>query len=301
MKNLVIGILSIFLLNSCATVFGGSKYNAKVKVLNHSDAYIYYKKAKLGTGFATKKIYRSDADKISFTVVKDGCKPEMFSFHKKVFRGGAFAGSLISSLITRLTLTDGNGAITSYPFPIQIIIDLANYPSMFKPDQREKGINKININNYQYSLDYKAILINPIKEQAVIETTSQKTELQIQEGKLIDLKRMYDQEIIDEQEYKLMKRKILGIEDIVIEEPIIDSTKIKTEPIKEVEVVKTPIQKVDTEIVEEKKSTDKEIVKEVEINDAKKEKISDLNKMLELEMITQEEYEEMKKMIIEQD
>ncbi|MDD4431898.1 MAG: hypothetical protein PHF61_10915 [Bacteroidales bacterium] len=54
--------------SSCATLIGGSQYYAKVQVPNHPNATIEYKGMYQGTGEATFKASRRNANKFSVTI-----------------------------------------------------------------------------------------------------------------------------------------------------------------------------------------------------------------------------------------
>ena len=303
MKNLIFSIFAISLLSSCATIIGGAKYRAQIVVPNHSEAKIHLNGKYLDEGSAFTKIKRQDAGKLNFKVEEEGFESQKFSFRSTKFRGGAFAGSLISGLLTRLTFTNGT-TVTSYPFPIQLFIDLANYSSLMKPDKSENGVSKIDYKNYKYTLNYDpapknqpATIIQDKKEEPKRPSTKEES--------LKDLKRMYDEQIIDDEEYKIMKRRILGItEDEVKQNNNLEEEKTKNESLEGKSNENTKSTEVKTEEADVKEdlqnkeekagSSKKELTKEQE------EKLSDLNKMLEMGIVSEEEYSELKAKIIEQ-
>jgi len=70
---LVLAVSSIF--SSCATICGGSKYNAQILVMNRPTAEIVYRGEIIGTGSTLIMMNRKDANRFSFTVREKGCEP----------------------------------------------------------------------------------------------------------------------------------------------------------------------------------------------------------------------------------
>ena len=136
-------VLGAILLSSCATIVGGSKYNAHIAVVNNPKAQIIYNGAVRGTGNAVIKVKRSEANQFSFTVQEEGCKEQTFIYTSRTFRGWAFAGSII--FFTGIT----NGI----PLPWGVGLDLAT-GSVWKPSIWEKGIFKDDYKNYRYEVNY---------------------------------------------------------------------------------------------------------------------------------------------------
>ena len=83
------------IMSSCATIIGGAKYNAKVLVPQHPQAAISYNGVYKGAGEANFKVKRRDANKVIITVQDEGCEPKTQEFKGRVFRGWAFAGTVV--------------------------------------------------------------------------------------------------------------------------------------------------------------------------------------------------------------
>jgi hypothetical protein len=148
MKNIKLALFliaaSLFLFTSCATIVGGSKYNAHVEVTGRPNAKIYYNGNLKGSGNATFKVRRNEANKFTFTVLEDGCNEQKYNFTSHTFRGWALAGSIIS-------WTSSTG--TGIPLPFGVIVDLAT-GAYWKPDVKEKGVSKQNYKNFKYTVSY---------------------------------------------------------------------------------------------------------------------------------------------------
>lgn len=156
-------ILSMFivLLPSCATIFGGGKYYAKVMVPDHPMAKIEYNGMYKGTGQASFLVHRKEADNFVITVAENGCKEEVRAFNQKVFRGWAFTGSLLF----------WTGVIpgTIIPLPWGIALDGAN-GAWWKPDVKEAGVSKENHKHFSYIIDYTGC--NDTQELPVTSSTN---------------------------------------------------------------------------------------------------------------------------------
>lgn len=144
-------------LTGCATIVGGAKYNAKVLVPNHPQASIYYNDVYKGTGEATFKVNRRDADRIRITVQEDGCEPMTQTYTHRTFRGWSFVG-------TALTWTGylkANGKMVML-LPWGVVTDWIT-GAWWKPDVSEKGVEKEDFDNFTYTLWYEP---KPLKEKA---------------------------------------------------------------------------------------------------------------------------------------
>lgn len=134
---------SIFF-SSCATICGGSKYNANIVVNEKPNARIFYHGREIGTGKATVLTKRKDANKFSFSVKEDNCEEQVYKFHSRTFRGWAMVGSIVTWTVS----------VNGVPvLPIGLIIDLSN-GSLWKPNVYEKNIRKQNYKNFKYEVDY---------------------------------------------------------------------------------------------------------------------------------------------------
>jgi hypothetical protein len=146
--NLILIITIPTLFSSCGTIIGGSNYNAHVLVDNNPSAKIYYKNEFKGTGDASFKVKRKDANKLSITVKQDGGQEQVFEYKSRKFRGWAFAGTILG----------WSGFISGIPVPWGAIMDLST-GALWKPDVKEKGIVKEDYKNFNYHLE----LTNPTK------------------------------------------------------------------------------------------------------------------------------------------
>lgn len=189
------GLIALILFSSCATIVGGSRYYANVTVEDHPDATIKYKGSVLGTGRTSLSIPRKDANKVVFTISKEGCEEKEYRFHRRVFRGWAFVGSL-----ALMPVADG------VPIPITTIIDFAT-GSYYKPNVNNPYIYKDNYKNYNYSLRYQCNT-GGIRQE---ENQSSPKELPFsKEDKLIELKELFDKGMITEEEYQKARMEILS-------------------------------------------------------------------------------------------
>jgi len=179
---------------SCATIVGGGSYNAVVKVEGHPSAKIAYRNSNIGVGTATLPIARKDADKVNFTVSKDGCPTQEYNFTTRQFRGWAFFGSLMLMPI-----------VNGIPVPITTIVDFAT-GSYYKPNRRNPAIYKEDYKNYNYLLPYNC---NPNAEEGQ-ENPEPANNESSKEDKLIELKELFDSGMITEEEYKKARTEILN-------------------------------------------------------------------------------------------
>jgi len=150
MKNLIYSILTlatISILSGCATIIGGGKYFAHVKVPDHPNAKIIYKGAEMGQGDAVFKVKRSEAKRLTLTVKEKGFESKDFDFKKNTIRGWSVVGSILV----------WNTMVGGIPIFYGFIIDLAN-GAFVKPNIHEKGVSKINYKNFAYTLDYDKLI-----------------------------------------------------------------------------------------------------------------------------------------------
>lgn len=139
----IIPCLTIFvLLSGCSVLSTGSRYNAKVVIPNHANAYIFYKGKSYGKGNATIKILRQEANNLSFKIVEENCNTETHSFSQHKFRWGSMALSLVATPVFGIT-----------PIPLGIIID-GGTGACWQPDINEKGVTKQDIDNFTYTINY---------------------------------------------------------------------------------------------------------------------------------------------------
>jgi len=139
-------IIAVSLLfSSCATIIGGSRFNADVTVSNDRNVKIIHEGREVGTGWARFQVNRKDANKLSFTLRKEGCKDQVYSFHSRTFRGWAFCGSLVTWTFIV------NGAV---PIPVGLVVDLAT-GAYWKPNVKEPGVIKMDYKNFKYLVTYE--------------------------------------------------------------------------------------------------------------------------------------------------
>jgi hypothetical protein len=145
-------------LSSCGTIFGGSKYDAQVIVLNQPTADIVYRGEKVGTGSAFIIVKRKNANKFTFTVQKKGCEPQTYNYTRRAFRGWAFSGSVFTWLLF---------PILSY-IPYSVGVDFAT-GGLWKPSVREQGIVKLDSKNFKYVVNYTGCPVK-IEDDSVVDT-----------------------------------------------------------------------------------------------------------------------------------
>ncbi|MEM6359208.1 MAG: SHOCT domain-containing protein [Bacteroidota bacterium] len=189
----IIGYLAaICVFSSCATIVGGSNYNAKVMVRDHRGAKIEYQGQTIGIGEASVRIPRKNADKVVFKISEEGCETQTMSFKKRTFRGWSFVG----------TLFGWTGIINGIPIPWGIIVDGAT-GAWWKPDISEKGVLKIDHNHFLYNIDYEGCAMKSKNNQIEKPTIAEL---------LRELKKLLDEGIITQKEYDAEKKKILNRE-----------------------------------------------------------------------------------------
>lgn len=176
-----------FLLSSCATIVGGSKYNAHVFVNNHPDAIIKQDGMQRGIGQAFILINRREASQLRFTVEKSGCKTQAFNFNSKVLRGWTIAGTILG----------WTGVIGTVPVPWGVIVD-GSTGAWWKPNVAEPYVSKQNYKNFNYHLPF----------ECDVQKEEQEPELTLLE-KITKLRELYDTGMITEKEYEREKQKLL--------------------------------------------------------------------------------------------
>ena len=132
------------LFSSCATIIGGSKYYAHIVVNDNPNARIFYKGELRGTGSASIKVKRKEANNFSFTVKEDNCPEKKFNFVSRSFRGGAFVGTLLGF----------TGIVNGIPIPWGTFVDLAT-GAIWKPNVDERGVSKEDYKSFAYHVKYE--------------------------------------------------------------------------------------------------------------------------------------------------
>lgn len=182
----------LFSFSRCATIIGGSKYNANVIVRNHPQASIQHNGVSYGYGIASIKLPRNKASELTFVVKEEGCEEQTFTYSSKVIRGWALVGSLLFWTGT-----------PPLPIPYGGILDFAT-GAVYKPDVKEPSITKNDYNSFNYALDYTGC--------GEIRTNTPKNKdsnLRSIEERLIALKALYKDGLITKEEYESQKKKIL--------------------------------------------------------------------------------------------
>ena len=291
MKNFVLSCIFISIFSSCATIFGGAKYNATFKVRNAEGASIYYNGRPIRNN-STILIPRKNADKVNIQIEKEGYLTEDFFFRSRKLRGFA----LLCNIFSITTITTQNGyQYQQFRIPIGFIVDLINSSAMWKPNVNERGIIKENYDKYIYDIEYKGTPKNPPKPKVVIKEVpvKEKDGFSTTTEKLRDLKKMKDEGVITEEEFVHMKKQILGMETTTPEkkeevEPT-NTPSVEKEETKETEKVEPTVKEKETsENIEKEKEVEQEEPEE------KSQELKDLDKMLEFGIINEKEYQEMK-------
>jgi len=193
-------VISLLLSSSCATIVGGSRYNAFVNVNGKPAAKIYYNGTLLGTGSGNLKIPRKEANSLHFKVTQDGCPEQQFNFNTRAFRGWALLGSFVTfSIITP----------TGIPIPIGNVVDFAT-GAYWKPEQSDPAIRKVDYNNYHYNLDYNLCNVEQPRFSPEVIQSKPVNAVQSKEDKLIELKELFDSGMITEEEYLSSRKAVLA-------------------------------------------------------------------------------------------
>lgn len=194
-----------FSFTSCATIIGGAKYNAKVQVPNHPNATINVNGEYKGQGEANFLVKRKDANKLDITVQEENCEPETVKFTRRSFRGWPFAGSLVGWTFY----------LTNAPYviiPVGVIVDACT-GAWWKPDVTEKGVSKIDYDNFLYTITYKAIP----KNESIIKLEENKEPIdsnsKSKADMLRELKQLLDEGVLTQEEYEKEKAKVLDLQE----------------------------------------------------------------------------------------
>ncbi len=150
MKSLVqYSIVLIFIslvLESCATICGGSKYHAQVVVAKHPNAEIYYQGQPRGHGTAFISEKRKLANKFSVSIKQKGCEEQSFYFRSKRFRTWAFIGTVATWGYYGIGLDFITGAL-------------------WKPNAKDPGITQLDTKNFLYTINYTGCSSSTIEKE----------------------------------------------------------------------------------------------------------------------------------------
>ena len=201
------------LFSSCATVFGGAKYNARFRVPDHPNAKISINGQYRGNGEASMLINRKEANMLNVTVQEGDDDPQTTVFNGRKFRGWAFVGSLL----------------WNFPIPLTGIIIDACTGAWWKPDVNEQGVTKVDNDNFLYTITYSPTTIkpnttnppvsNPIPQEPASNTLSEpditpsimpvQPLTKTKTDALRELKQLLDEGILTQEEYDKEKAKLL--------------------------------------------------------------------------------------------
>lgn len=190
-------LIIVVLFSSCATIVGGSKYNAKVLVTGYPYAKIEHNGVYKGTGAANFKAARREANNFEITIKHDGCETQTTKFTQRTFRGWAFVGTVITW--TGLSINGGPWL----PIPFGVIVD-GSTGSWWKPNTNEPGVSKIDHKNFVYAIDYTGC---PTDESNKIPVSGTATKA----DKLRELKQLFEEGLITNEEYEKEKSEILDL------------------------------------------------------------------------------------------
>lgn len=124
----------------CGVMFGGSRYNAVIKVKDHPNAVITVFGKDVGSGRANGIFPRNMP--LNVKVKEEGC-PEKAQIFNNTFRTGNFLLSLISWGIIGVAIDLGTGA-------------------SFKPDHlHDMDIKKLTYKTFYFNIDYTGC---PVKQ-----------------------------------------------------------------------------------------------------------------------------------------
>lgn len=219
MKRLLFVFLSLvaFTLSfsSCATIVGGAKYNARVKVPDHPNAKISINGQYRGNGEASMLINRKEANMVNVTVQDGDDEPQTTVFNGRKFRAGTLIFDLLLGWVP--------------PIPVGVIVDAAT-GAWWKPDENEFGVSKIDTDNYLYTITYKPSTKKPnttnppvsvpIPQESKATPTEEPTITppsvapsnpltKTKTEALRELKQLLDEGILTQEEYDKEKAKLL--------------------------------------------------------------------------------------------
>ena len=204
-----------FLFTSCAAIFGGAQYNARVKVPDHPNAKISINGQYRGNGEASMVIKRKEANMLNITVQEGDDEPQTTVFNNRKFRAGAFIFDLLLGWVP--------------PVPVGIIVDGAT-GAWWKPDDKDPWITKIDRKNYLYTITYRPTTVKPnttsppvsipipqepatnaTEEPAITPPTVTPSQplTKTKTEALRELKQLLDEGVLTQEEYDKEKAKLL--------------------------------------------------------------------------------------------
>lgn len=180
-------VVTILILPSCGTVFGGSTYFAHVVIENKTTAKIYHKDEYKGTGNAMIEVNRTKASQLSLQVKSEGCKDQTFDYTTLSIRPVVLGFDLYFGLAGLL-------AGGFYLAPIPLIADFVT-GGIYKPNNKDARIIKEDDKHFKYLINYTGCetkvdpIIEPLNEtkpivKSVI-NTSTTDEIYLKNGSII--------------------------------------------------------------------------------------------------------------------
>lgn len=120
-------------MSSCGVMFGGSRYNGSIVVKNNPGAQIFVNGNKIGEGAAVGLFPRNRP--LTVELKQEGCETKTQTFDN-TFRGGNFFLSLVTWGL------------------LGVVVDVATGAS-YKPDHKTNpAVQKIDMKNFQFTMDY---------------------------------------------------------------------------------------------------------------------------------------------------
>lgn len=202
------------LFSSCATIVGGAKYNARVRVPDHPNAKISINGQYRGNGEASMLINRKEANMVNVTVQEGEDEPQTTIFSGRRFRAGTLIFDLLLGWVP--------------PIPVGVIVDAAT-GAWWKPDERELGVTKVDTDNYLYTITYRPnpsnkknadlpqqnpiptpTVTDTIREEPVTSTVEPAQSLTKTKAEALrELKQLLDEGVLTQEEYDKEKAKLL--------------------------------------------------------------------------------------------
>lgn len=204
------------LFSSCATIVGGAKYNARVRVPDHPNAKISINGQYRGNGEASMLIKRKEANMLNITVQEGDDEPQTTLFSGRKFRTGTLFADFF---------------LPFFP-PIGALIVDAIVGSWWRPDENETGVSRIDVDNYLYTITYKPNItkpnttnppvsipaprdpaLNSTEEPAITPSIAPSQSLtKTKTEALRELKKLLDDGILTQEEFEKEKAKLLKTE-----------------------------------------------------------------------------------------
>lgn len=192
----VLYMLMLLAFTSCATIIGGNKYRANISVIGAPDAKIMYEGMPVGQGYATVSVKRRNANRFSFSVKQRDCDEKVYYFNSRRFRTAAFIGSILG-----WTGILPNGLLLPWGAAVDIISG-----SLWKPDEYERGVSKIDFRTYNYRVEY---------DGCPVEVEERQTQpINISAGPAYDVVKLFDGRILKGEIFEKVPNQYLKIKTL---------------------------------------------------------------------------------------